>query len=225
MIPVFIGFDPRETVAWHVLCHSILVRSSQPVSFIPLALDHLHDVYTRPRDPLQSTDFSFTRFLVPYLSGYTGWSIYLDCDIIMQADIAELWSLRDEQYAVMCVKHQHQPSESTKFLGATQTVYPKKNWSSVLLYNNAKCATLTPEYVNSATGLELHQFSWLLSEQEIGALPRTWNHLVGYDLPDALAKNIHFTTGGPYFKEYSYCEHSGNWFRELDKVVSRKEKS
>lgn len=225
MIPVFIGFDPRETVAWHVLCHSILVRSSQPVSFIPLALDHLHDVYTRPRDPLQSTDFSFTRFLVPYLSGYTGWSIYLDCDIIMQADIAELWSLRDEQYAVMCVKHQHQPSESTKFLGATQTVYPKKNWSSVLLYNNAKCATLTPEYVNSATGLELHQFSWLLGEQEIGELPKTWNHLVGYDAPDALAKNIHFTTGGPYFKEYSYCEHSGNWFRELDKVVSRKEKS
>lgn len=224
MIPVFIGFDPRETVAWHVLCHSILARSSQPVSFIPLALDNLHDVYTRPRDPLQSTDFSFTRFLVPYLSGYTGWSIYLDCDIIMQADIAELWSLRDEQYAVMCVKHQHQPSESTKFLGATQTVYPKKNWSSVLLYNNAKCATLTPEYVNSATGLDLHQFRWLLSEQEIGELPRTWNHLVGYDAPDALAKNIHFTTGGPYFKEYSYCEHSGTWFRELDKVVSRKEK-
>lgn len=225
MIPVYIGYDHDETVAWHVLCHSILARSSQPVSFIPLALDHLSEIYTRPRDALQSTDFSFTRFLVPHLSGYTGWSIYLDCDIIMQADIAELWALRDEQYSVMCVKHQHIPSETTKFLGATQTVYPKKNWSSVLLYNNAKCATLTPEYVNSATGLDLHQFRWLDHEHEIGALPRTWNHLVGYDVPDDHAKNIHFTTGGPYFQEYSYCEHSGTWFRELDKVVSRKEKS
>jgi hypothetical protein len=214
MIRIFIGFDPRETVAWHVLCHSILARCTQPVSFTPLALDHLRDAFTRPRDPLQSTDFSFTRFLVPYLSGYEGWSLFMDCDMLVRADIAELWELRDERYAVMCVKHDHRPQETVKFLGAPQTAYGKKNWSSVMLFNNARCRALTPEYVNTASGLALHQFKWLDSDDAIGALPRTWNHLVGHDAPDPGAKNVHYTIGGPYFREYAEVEHAHHWFAE-----------
>jgi hypothetical protein len=216
VIRVFIGFDPRETVAWHVLTHSILARSSVPVSFVPLALANLKSVYWREHNALQSTDFSFSRFLTPYLSGYEGWSLFMDCDMLMREDIATLWELRDERYAVMCVKHNHQPKETTKFLDKPQTAYGKKNWSSVMLFNNARCRALTPEYVNTATGLELHQFKWLGDDELIGGLPHGWNHLVGYDVPNAGASNVHYTIGGPYFHEYADCEHSQAWFRERD---------
>jgi hypothetical protein len=214
MIRVFIGFDPRETVAWHVLCHSILARASEPVSFVPLALDNLGNLMTRERNPLQSTDFSFSRFLTPYLSGYEGWSLFMDCDMLVLDDIAKLWALRDESYAVMCVKHDHRPEETTKFLGAPQTAYGKKNWSSVMLFNNARCGALTPAYVNSASGLELHQFKWLGDDELIGPLPKAWNHLVGYEASRSGVSNVHFTIGGPYFDEYRECEYSEQWRRE-----------
>lgn len=214
MIRVFIGFDPRETLPWHVLTHSILSRSTQPVSFVPLALQNLRSLMWRERNPLQSTDFSFSRFLTPYLSQYEGWSLFMDCDMLVLDDIAKLWALRDERYAVMCVKHDHRPREEVKFLGAPQTAYGKKNWSSVMLFNNEKCRSLTPEYVNSASGLELHQFKWLDSEQMIGELPHQWNHLVGYDEPRPAMSNVHYTLGGPYFNEYTDCEYANEWVSE-----------
>jgi hypothetical protein len=214
VIRIFIGFDERETVAWHVLTHSILARASQPVSFTPLALNNLKGLFTRPREALQSTDFSFSRFLTPHLSGYEGWSLFMDCDMLVRRDIAELWALRDERYAVMCVKHDHQPKETVKFLDQPQTPYGKKNWSSVMLFNNTKCKALTPDYVNTATGLQLHQFKWLGDDELIGALPATWNHLVGYSAPRADAANVHYTLGGPYFEEFRDCEHAQAWFAE-----------
>ncbi len=211
MINVFIGFDDRETAAFHVLSHSIHVNASQPVSITPIMLSQLKGVYLRERNPLQSTDFSFSRFLAPYLSNYQGWSIFMDCDMVMTQDIAKLWALRDEKYAVMCVKHDHQPKEDVKFLDAVQTKYQKKNWSSVMLFNNARCMALTPDYVNKATGLELHQFKWLNADNQIGEIPMAWNHLVGYNAPNPNAALIHFTEGGPYFEEYIDCEHADTW--------------
>jgi hypothetical protein len=101
--------------------------------------------------------------------------------MLVMDDIARLWELRDERYAVRVVKHDHVPAETTKFLGQPQSRYPKKNWSSVMLLNNARCAALTPEYVNGASGLDLHRFQWLAGDDEIGELPQRWNHLVGYD--------------------------------------------
>ena len=214
LIPVFIGFDPRETVAFHVLAHSIHARASQPVSIAPLMLSELEDVLTRERHPLQSTDFSFSRFLTPYLGGYRGWSLFMDCDMLMLDDIAKLWAIRDDRYAVMVVKHDHKPRESVKFLGEPQTKYEKKNWSSVMLFNNARCSALTPDYVNRASGLELHQFKWLEDEALIGELPRRWNHLVGYDAPTRDAALVHYTLGGPYFGEYADCEYAEEWRAE-----------
>ena len=211
MIRVFIGYDPRESVAFSVLAHSIYIRSSQPVSIVPLMLPQLRDVLRRECHPLQSTDFSFSRFLTPYLSGYDGHSIFMDCDMLMQDDIAKLWALRDDHYAVQLVQHDHRPREQKKFLGAVQTVYEKKNWSSVMLFNNDRCRALTPEYVSNASGLELHQFKWVLDDSFIGALPRQWNHLVGYDDPFSAASLVHFTLGGPYFPEYAHCEFSQEW--------------
>lgn len=213
-VKVFIGYDPREAVAFSVLSHSIHRRASLPVSITPLMLSQLETVFHRKRDLLQSTDFSFSRFLTPCLSNYQGWSIFLDCDIIARDDIAKLWALRDDRYAVMCVKHDYVPVETEKFLGQPQTAYGKKNWSSVMMFNNAKCTALTPEYVNTATGLQLHQFKWLANDDLIGALPARWNHLVGQYPPNPDAALVHFTIGGPYFDEYHDCEYSREWRAE-----------
>ena len=214
MIRVFIGYDAVEAVAFGVLAHSINARASQPVQVAPVMLEQLRGVYRRERNPLQSTDFSFSRFLVPYLCGFEGWAVFMDCDMLMRADIAELWKLRDERYAVQLVKHVHVPREETKFLGAVQTKYEKKNWSSVMLMNCARCTELTPDYVNRATGLELHQFKWLGNDALIGAIPPAWNHLVGYDSPSRDAKLVHYTLGGPWFPEYKDCEYAAEWTAE-----------
>jgi len=224
LIRIFIGYDAREAEAFSVLAHSIHRHASQPVSIAPVMLSQLAGVYRRERDPLQSTDFSFSRFLVPWMCGYEGWAVFMDCDQLVLDDIARLWALRDDRYAVQVVKHHHVPKEEVKFLGATQSKYEKKNWSSVMLMNCARCGALTPEYVNSATGLELHQFKWLGNDDLIGAIPSRWNHLVGYDAPRADAGLVHYTIGGPYFDEYRNCEYARQWFEEREamrKVMQR----
>ena len=219
MIKVYIGYDPREAIAFSVLAHSIHARASVPVSITPLMLAQLKGVLTRERHPLQSTDFSFSRFLTPYLSDYSGWSVFMDCDMLMLDDIVNLWRLRDERYAVMVVKHHHVPKETTKFLGEPQSRYEKKNWSSVILFNNARCWVLTPEYVNQASGLQLHQFKWLEDDDLIGELSGRWNHLVGYNPARSDAALVHYTQGGPYFEGYGDCEYAGEWRAERDAML------
>jgi len=222
MINVFIGYDTAEPVAFSVLAHSIHLRASEPVSITPLMLSQLRGVLTRPRHPLQSTDFSFSRFLVPSLCRFEGWAIFMDCDMIVIDDIARLWDLRDDKFAVQVVKHRHVPKEETKFLDQPQSKYEKKNWSSVMLFNNAKCRALTPEYVNGASGLDLHQFLWLEGEELIGGIPHRWNHLVDYDPPVAAEEIslLHYTTGGPYFDDYKDCGYAELWFAERDAMTS-----
>lgn len=222
MIRIFLGYDQREAIAYHVACHSIHTRSSQPVEIAPVMLPQLKDIFNREKLSIQSTEFSFSRFLVPYLSGYEGWSIFADCDILCLDDIANLWALRDEKYAVMCVHHDHRPKGETKFLGEQQTQYEKKNWSSVMLMNNAKCKALTPEYVNTKTGLELHRFHWLEGDHLIGEIPAKWNHLVDYDpaLPEDQLGILHYTEGGPYFEDYANCGYADLWRSELKAMLS-----
>ena len=220
MINVFIGYDPREAVAYSVLAHSIHARATVPVAIAPLMLSELNGILTRERHPLQSTDFSFSRFLTPFLSGFAGWSIFMDCDMLVLDDISRLYSLRDERYAVMVVKHDHVPRESRKFFGQPQTPYGKKNWSSVVLFNNAKCGALTPDYVNTASGLDLHQFKWLSDDELIGEIPSRWNHLVGYHPPRGDAALVHYTLGGPYFDEFRDCEYAEQWRREREAMLS-----
>jgi hypothetical protein len=223
-IRIFIGYDPRETVAFSVLAHSINARASAPVSIAPLMLSQLHGVYTRERHPLQSTDFSFTRFLVPYLCGYRGWALFMDCDMLVVDDIARLWALRDERFAVQVVKHNHVPREAVKFLNAAQTKYEKKNWSSVVLFNCARCTAVTPDYVNTASGLELHQFKWLGDDGLIGEIPHRWNHLVGYDAAGVEVSNLHYTQGGPYFDGFEDCDYADDWRREHDAMLKVEQK-
>ena len=219
MIRIFVGYDHAEAVSFNVLSHSIQNNSSVPVSIIPVRLSQLSGIFNRDRNALQSTEFSFSRFLVPYLCDFEGWAIFMDCDMLVKADIKELWDQRDDRYAVQVVKHDHKPSESVKFLGAVQTKYEKKNWSSVMLFNCTKCKSLTPEYVNTASGLELHQFKWLESDESIGEITAEWNHLVGYDKYSDAAKLIHYTSGGPYFEEYQNCEYAEDWFAYRDDML------
>ena len=221
MIRIFIGFDPRETIAFHVMSQSIHARASEPVSITPLMLSQLDGLMWRERTPLQSTEFSFSRFLVPHLCNYQGWAIFMDCDMLILDDIANLWKLRSDAFSVQVVKHDHQPKETVKFLGQKQTKYEKKNWSSVMLFNNAKCTALSPDYVNTATGLELHRFKWLDSDVLIGDIPHRWNRLVGYDetLPTDQVSNLHYTIGGPYFDDYQDTDYADEWFAERDAML------
>jgi lipopolysaccharide biosynthesis glycosyltransferase len=214
-IQVFIGYDTRQAVLYNVAQHSIIRHCSQPVTITPIKLDQIKNILDRPRVSVQSTEFSFSRFLTPYLRGYQGWTLFMDCDTLLRADLAELWALRDDRYAVQCVKHDHQPASSVKFLGHEQTRYEKKNWSSVMLMDCAKCTALTPSYVNTASGLDLHQFKWLASDDLIGPLPREWNFLVEYYAHDENAKLLHFTEGGPYYEATRNIDFSDEWWREF----------
>jgi hypothetical protein len=215
VLRIFIGYDPREAVAFHTLAHSIQRRSSVPVSIAPLMQSQLKGIYTRPRGPTESTEFSLTRFLVPLLSGYEGWSLFMDCDMLCRTDIAALAAFieRSSDKAVLVCKHDYTPSPERKFLNQVQTVYPRKNWSSVMLFNNARCRALTADYVNTATGLELQRFNWT-NDAGIGELPLEWNWLVGEYKHNPEAKVVHYTRGGPYFDEYRNCDYADEWFEE-----------
>lgn len=225
MARIFIGYDSNEVVAYNVFAHSLNEKSTGPLSVSPLNKSHMEYVFRRERSPLQSTEFSFTRFLVPFLSGYEGWSIFADCDFLCRADIHELWKLRDDRCAVMVCKHEYTPKEDTKFLNAIQTKYKMKNWSSLIMFNNARCRRLTPKYVNEASGLDLHQFKWLDGEHEIGGLPLEWNWLVGVYGGNPNAKMVHFTIGGPYFTEYRDCDYSDEWFKTRERMLDVTQKA
>lgn len=218
MINVFIGYDSKEKIAYHILTESILRHSSVPVSFTPIYLPNIQDSFNRPRNSLSSTEFSFSRFLVPYLMNYNGWALFIDCDMLFKADIKELWNLRNDDYAVMCCQHNYTPKNLSKFGNQIQTVYEKKNWSSLMLMNTSKCAKLSRYYVHNATGLELHQFKWL-EDNQVGALPLEWNWLAGEYPYNPNAKNIHFTEGGCYFEKYEDCDYSSDWFNIYTNTV------
>ena len=219
MMNIYIGYDPRESVAFHTLAHSILRRASAPISIAPLVQSQLGDVYRRTRGPTESTEFSLTRFLVPELSAFTGWSLFMDCDMLCRVDIAALMKETERQAdkAVLVCKHDYIPKTPRKFLDQVQTRYSRKNWSSVMIFNNARCRALSADYVNSASGLDLHRFAWI-DDNAIGQLPLEWNWLVGEYAYNPAAKIVHFTIGGPYFAAYRDCDYAGEWFAEFDSM-------
>lgn len=213
-----IGFDPNEVVAYHVCAHSILSRASQPVSITPINKRNIPE-FTRGKED-GATEFSFSRFLTPYLSGYTGQSIFMDCDMLVLCDIAEIFEAVDLSHDVFVVKHDYTPMHKTKFLGQVQHVYPKKNWSSVMVFNNftSPCRSLTPDVVSRQTGKYLHQFEWT-KEDRIGGLNKDWNHLVGEYEENPKAKIVHYTLGTPCFKGYEDQEYAYEWFLERERML------
>jgi hypothetical protein len=223
VLRIFIGYDPVESVAWHTMAHSIMSRSSAPVAIVPLNLDNLGAIHSRARDPKQSNSFSFTRFLVPYLSGYSGTAVYFDCDQMLRVDVRELLALTelDRSKAVHVVQHDYEPKDASKYLGTVQYAYPRKNWSSMVVWNCEHPANrqVTPEFVEKSPAMHLHRFLWL-DDAQIGRLDPRWNWLVGeYSDPPEDVKNVHWTLGGPYFHEYREVDFAREWFDEYEAMV------
>ena len=217
---IFIGYDSREKIAFHVLSHSIISNSSIPVKITPINLKNLKKFYNRPKAKNHSTEFSISRFLTPYLSNFKGYSLYLDCDFIVLGDVAKLVSIVKKSRKVLwCVKHEkYNPSYKIKFLKEKQLPYEKKNWSSFMIFNNSKCKKLKPKFVSKAHGLILHQFKWT-KDKYIGSLPKNWNILVGEQKIPKKINALHYTLGGPYFKKHANCEGSKYWFKYKKEIL------
>lgn len=221
MIRVFLGFDPREEVAFHTCASSIIRNCSEPVSITPLYLPHIRKaVGYEEKHGDGSNDFIYSRFLIPALCDYQGWALYLDGDMVVKGDLARLWGLRDASKDAMVVKHDYQTKAHSKYLGARNEDYPRKNWSSVILWNcgNFPNRKLTPDLVAKSSGAFLHRFQWL-DDSRIGELPKAWNWLVGEYEHNPQAELLHYTLGGPYFTEYANTDHAEDWFNAAAKAV------
>lgn len=213
MIHTFIGFDPREAVVYHVCVNSLVRHCSEPLSVTPLALKNLRFYNEAHTDG--SNAFIYSRFLVPHLMGYKGWAIFMDGDMLLRDDLAKLWALRDNSKAVMCVHHNYKTRARGKYLGSSNADYPRKNWSSVVLWNCAHEANrvVTPGFVMEATGAQLHRFTWL-NDEDIGHLPVEWNWLPDEFGANEDAKLLHWTLGAPCFHEYANAPMAAEWHRE-----------
>ena len=226
---VFIGYDSREIRAFYVCRHSLVRHASDIVEANPLkhatlrkagyfnrAWDERKGVmYDRLDGKPFSTEFAFTRFLVPVLNHYQGWALFMDCDMLIRGDIKEVFDLRDPTKAVMCVKHVHKPKEVEKMDGVPQEAYRRKNWSSFVLWNCGHAANkcVTPDMVNTQPGSYLHAFEWL-EDDLIGSLPVKWNWLEGYSSERIKPKNVHYTRGGPWFPDYRDVAYAEDWRAE-----------
>lgn len=211
-LKIFIGWDSRYPECADVLKYSIQKRASVPVDIKFLRLKELNLV--KP-DPLASTEFTYSRFLVPYLCEYKGYALFLDSDMVCMADIAELFKYCSSDFAIRCVHHNYTPLAKVKMEGQTQSAYPKKNWSSLMLMNCSRLKMLTKHFIEMATGAALHQFQFL-PKQDVGTLPTVWNRL---DCADAVTKIIHYTQGGPWLKKYRNHLYGHIYFREFYEMV------
>jgi lipopolysaccharide biosynthesis glycosyltransferase len=214
-IPIFVGYDPREAVAYHTCVNSIIRHASKPVAIIPLALNLFEDYKETHTDG--SNQFIYSRFLVPHLMEYKGKAIFIDGDMIVRDDIVKLWNLTAGHLAwdVAVVKHDYKTKLTEKYLGAKNEDYPRKNWSSVIIWN---CPTypnrkLTPEFIQKSTGAELHRFTWI-DDDRILELPREWNWLPDEFGPNTDAKLLHYTLGTPCFHEFATTPQGEEWHRE-----------
>ena len=212
-VKIYIGFDQRESVAYHTFVQSLIDKASIPLQITPLAVKNLNIYEEKHKD--KSNDFVYSRFLTPFLNDFEGWAIFADGDMVCQTDIKELLDLRDDSKALQVVKHDYQTKAYQKYLGNINQDYPRKNWSSVILWNcsHPKHKILTPDFISNQTGKYLHRFSWL-EDEEIGELPKEWNWLATEYPNNEQAKIIHYTLGTPCFKNYRETEMSDVWLNQ-----------
>jgi len=232
MINIYVGWDAREVEAYDVCVASLKRHATIPINIIPLKRSELIDcgLYTREHDALAATEFTYTRFFIPFLNNYEGISIFCDCDFLWLEDIKKL--LEELNYmsnsfynkAVYVAKHDYTPKNKIKMDGIVQTVYPRKNWSSLIVWNCAhpKHQILDKDCLNTSTGAFLHRFQWL-DDTEIGSIDVKWNWLV--DTYDVQSHNmplaLHYTEGGPWFENYRNCSFSDLWYKEKDILLHK----
>ena len=216
-VKIYIGFDQRESVAYHTFVQSLIDHASIPLDITPLAVKTLKGYEEKHED--KSNDFVYSRFLTPFLNDFKGWAIFVDGDMICQTDIKELLDLRDNSKALQVVKHDYKTKANQKYLGNINQDYPRKNWSSVILWNCAhpKHKILTPDFIANTSGKYLHRFSWL-DDNEIGELPKEWNWLATEYPNNKEANIIHYTLGAPCFKDYRNTEMSDIWLKKYDRL-------
>lgn len=220
-IRVFLGYDPNEAGGYHACAHSIMTHATSPVSIQPIALNQIPEwKRDNPNDKPGATNFSFARFLVPYLCGYQGHAIFMDgADMLVTRDITELWDMRDIYSAVQCVQIPKYEVETTKMWNQRNEWYPRKQWSAVTLWNcgHYHNRVLTPEFVAKASGADLHRFSWL-TDDRVGSLPMEWNHLVDAFPREGMPAVLHYTYGLPTIHEYKDEEAVDKWYEERAKM-------
>jgi len=216
-VKIYIGFDQRESVAFHTFVQSLIDHASIPLDITPLAVKTLKGYEEKHED--KSNDFVYSRFLTPFLNDFKGWAIFVDGDMICQTDIKELLDLRDNSKALQVVKHDYKTKANQKYLGNINQDYPRKNWSSVILWNCAhpKHKLLTPDFIEKESGKYLHRFSWL-EDSEIGELPKEWNWLATEYPNNEQANIIHYTLGTPCFKDYRNTEMSDIWLKKYGRI-------
>ena len=223
----FIGYDSKEDIAYRVCKFSILKNTKSKISINSLKLYELisKGMYTRLVDPLASTEFTYSRFLVPALMNFKGWAVFCDCDFLFFEDVAKLSLELDPNKAIYCVQHDYTPKEKHKMDGQKQTIYPRKNWSSFIVFNCSHPSNkkLTIDLVNQETGSYLHQFKWL-KDEEIGSLDERWNWLEGWTSNHNSNKPfaVHYTRGGPWFEEWQDVEFSNEWIATRDEYIKQK---
>lgn len=221
-LKIYVGYDSREDIAWQVCRHSLLRHSTPDLEVYPLKLTTLRELglYTRSADKA-STEFSLTRFLTPYLAAHDGWSVFVDCDFLFTTDVRRVLDGVSRDKALYVVQHDYTPANAIKMDGQQQTVYPRKNWSSFMLFNNAHpvVKALMPEVVNTAAPAYLHRFQWVPDDALIGALPLGWNFLEGeYPKPVEVPSAIHYTNGGPWFDNWQDVDYAELWRAERQLV-------
>ena len=216
-VKIYIGFDQREAIAYHAFVQSLIDHASIPLDITPLAVKTLKGYEEKHED--KSNDFVYSRFLTPYLNDFKGWAIFVDGDMICQKDIKELLDLRDDSKALQVVKHDYKTKAHQKYLGNINQDYPRKNWSSVILWNceHPKHKLLTPDFIANQSGKYLHRFSWL-TDDDIGELPKEWNWLATEYPNNEQANIIHYTLGTPCFKDYRDAEMSDIWLKKHKRV-------
>lgn len=217
---IFVGYDSREDIAWQVARHSLMRHTNNEILACPLRQPELRELglYTRPNDQSSTTEFSITRFLTPFLAAQDkGWVIFSDCDFLYTTDVRNVLEKLDPTMAVYVVQHDYQPSQTIKMDGKRQTVYPRKNWSSFMVFNCAHpdVKALTPDVVNSESPAYLHRFQWIKDQDQIGSLDLDWNFLEGeYPKPEKTPRVIHYTNGGPWFDAWQDVDYADLWRQE-----------
>ena len=219
LLNIFVGFDQKEAIAYHTFVQSIIENSSIPISITPLAENNLDEYSEEHTDG--TNKFTYSRFLVPYLMDFKGWAIFADGDMVCLSDIKILKSFFDPKIALSVVKHDYKTKYKTKYFGQKNEDYPRKNWSSVIIWNceHPKNKILTPSFISKKEGSFLHRFKWL-EDKEIGNLPKTWNWLaMEYEVRNKLDL-IHYTLGTPCFKEYSNTDLSKYWKKSFNNLLN-----
>ena len=210
IVDVVVGFDQREAVAYHAFTQSVIEKSSIPIRFLPLNINSLTNYKETHEDG--SNEFIYSRFLVPYLMNFKGWAIYADGDMVCLEDIKKLWNLRDNKYAIQVVKHDYKTKIKNKYWGNKNENYPRKNWSSLILWNceHKSHKILTPDFIQKQTGAFLHRFNWI-KDSEIGDINKEWNWLAMEYEEKQDINLIHYTIGTPCFEEYQNSSLSFHW--------------